>query len=447
MQKLAEDIVDKRCEQCGKAIPPDTELCEECAAQKAATEAQSMGAEGPAPALEVTAGLLDPARVEKLAMAMDYLAANPHTVDWADVIKRSSDMGAPMTDENSPPPPASTIELGSSKEHPTLDNPLKPGGEPGELRTDENVVPEMAPKTAAINPHITDVLSTIRGAAIPTGVGAGTLLGTGVGAATGALAAGEDQRGAGALRGALIGAGTGAVGGGLQGLALRRGAGHAIEGLETISDPALLARLGQEKLPSNAFRDLMKDPDMATAIMGSGIDGRIGKAGVALSAAGALAGAPLLASQLRGVPEEMEVTASALVRRIMKKAEATLNPEDRPPQERPAEVTQQEALIAPVDGALNLTPEQAAAVPKKQMGDLLDEPMQSAQTDPVIQQAFSPEMVADAGAKVASSALISKLAAELCSCGGAGTCGPCKIKTAAMKSTAAQAMRQSGGRR
>lgn len=105
-------------------------------------------------------------------------------------------------------------------------------------------------------------------------------------------------------------------------------------------------------------------------------------------------------------------------------------PEEQPSQvARPAEVTSQERMIASNEAAINFTKRDAKAVPKKRMGEVLDEPAQSKAGDSALQDAVGADLAAKGGAKVASAKLMQKLASEGCTCedGSKGSCGYCEI--------------------
>lgn len=105
-------------------------------------------------------------------------------------------------------------------------------------------------------------------------------------------------------------------------------------------------------------------------------------------------------------------------------------PEDQPSQAaRPAEVTSQERMIASNEAAIDFTKREAKAVPKKRMGEVLDEPAQSKSGDSALHDALGADLVAKGGAKVASARLVQKLASEGCTCPGSskGSCGFCKV--------------------
>lgn len=109
----------------------------------------------------------------------------------------------------------------------------------------------------------------------------------------------------------------------------------------------------------------------------------------------------------------------------------TTTPEDKPSGvERPAEVTSQEKLIASSEAAIDATKREAKEVPKKRMGDVLSEPALSASTDSALNKTLGTQVVTEAGAKIAAAqarVLLQKTASSRCTCGGAGTCGFCKI--------------------
>jgi len=111
------------------------------------------------------------------------------------------------------------------------------------------------------------------------------------------------------------------------------------------------------------------------------------------------------------------------------KTQTPTTPEDQPSQmARPAEVTSQEKMIASNEAAIDFTKRDAKAVPKKRMGEVLDEPAQSKSGDSVLQDALGSDLVNQAGAKVASALdAVQKIASEGCQCGGQGACNFCKI--------------------
>jgi hypothetical protein len=107
-------------------------------------------------------------------------------------------------------------------------------------------------------------------------------------------------------------------------------------------------------------------------------------------------------------------------------------PEDQPSQmARPAEVTSQERMIASNEAAIGYTKRDAKAVPKKRMGEVLDEPAQSKSGDSALHDALGSDLVAKGGAKIASAQLVQKLASQGCTCEKdgltKGACGLCKI--------------------
>lgn len=108
-------------------------------------------------------------------------------------------------------------------------------------------------------------------------------------------------------------------------------------------------------------------------------------------------------------------------------------PEDQPSQMvRPAEVTGQERMVASNEAAINFTKRDAKAVPKKQMGEVLNEPAQSKAGDSALQDALGASFVAQGGAKIASARhLVQKIASEGCTCERGGlvknACDFCRI--------------------
>lgn len=110
-------------------------------------------------------------------------------------------------------------------------------------------------------------------------------------------------------------------------------------------------------------------------------------------------------------------------------------PEDQPSKmARPAEVTSQERLVSSNEAPAKATKREAKAVPKKRMGEVLDEPAQTKSTDKVLDAALGADKVNQAGAKIASArAWLAKIASEGCTCEKdgleKGTCPHCKLKS------------------
>lgn len=131
------------------------------------------------------------------------------------------------------------------------------------------------------------------------------------------------------------------------------------------------------------------------------------------------------------------------------KTQSITGPENQPSTvPRPAEVTSQERLIASNEAAINATQRQAAEVPKKRMGEVLTEPMQTASTDTTLQKALGSDVVNKAGTKIASSkfSALQKIASQGCQCDAQqlekGSCGFCKIASRIEHRRAAQAGKQ-----
>ena len=131
------------------------------------------------------------------------------------------------------------------------------------------------------------------------------------------------------------------------------------------------------------------------------------------------------------------------------KSESITGPENQPSTvPRPAEVTSQERMIASNEAAINATPRQAAEVPKKRMGEVLTEPMQTASTDTTLQKALGSDVVNQAGTKIASAkfSALQKIASQGCQCKSQqlekGSCGFCKIASRIERRKEAQAGRQ-----
>jgi hypothetical protein len=97
---------------------------------------------------------------------------------------------------------------------------------------------------------------------------------------------------------------------------------------------------------------------------------------------------------------------------------------------RPAEVTSQEKLVGSSEAAIDYTKADSKEVPKKRMGEILTEPMQSASTDKTLDAALGSALVNQAGAKIASARnYLKKIASEGCTCkeGALKKCGYCSV--------------------
>lgn len=157
--------------------------------------------------------------------------------------------------------------------------------------------------------------------------------------------------------------------------------------------------------------------------------------GLGLGAIGAGGGATLSAlkrTQLKSDKRQIHnINKQSSVDRVndvlRKMAEDALNPaqikaqhNDVPPNasvagegvpSQPAETTQQKRLITSLDDAINYTKQQAKAVPKKRMGEVLNEPAQRKSTDPVLQENLNA--ASSAGVKIAAArSLLQKVAEE-----------------------------------
>lgn len=103
-------------------------------------------------------------------------------------------------------------------------------------------------------------------------------------------------------------------------------------------------------------------------------------------------------------------------------------PEDQPDQvKRPAEVTSQEKALQSNEAAIDLTKAEAMAVPKKQLGEVLEEPAMSSATDKTLDNALGADVVDEAGAKVAAArSILQKLASRGCTCSTDSSNEPCQ---------------------
>jgi uncharacterized low-complexity protein len=129
-----------------------------------------------------------------------------------------------------------------------------------------------------------------------------------------------------------------------------------------------------------------------------------------------------------------------------KKTQSITGPENQPSTAvRPAEVTSQEKMIAGNEAAIGATKRQAKEVPKRRMGEVLSEPMQTSSTDSALSQALGSDVVSKGGAKVASANLstLQKIASQGCQCKAQqleeGSCGFCKIASRVERRKHAQA--------
>jgi hypothetical protein len=113
--------------------------------------------------------------------------------------------------------------------------------------------------------------------------------------------------------------------------------------------------------------------------------------------------------------------------------ESTMLPEDQPSQmKRPPEVTSQEAMIASNEAAIDATKQEAKEVPKKRMGEVIEEPALSASSDKTLDANLGAATVDQAGAKIAAArVLLQKVASQGCTCGSDsphnGSCSFCKL--------------------
>ena len=121
-------------------------------------------------------------------------------------------------------------------------------------------------------------------------------------------------------------------------------------------------------------------------------------------------------------------------------------PEDQPSQmARPAEVTSQEKMISSSEAAINYQKTQAKSVPKKRMGEVLQEKPQN------VKQVLQPvlgDVVKEANQQRAAvgRALLAKIAHEGCSCDDSenGVCRFCKV-AARLKRTQGMRKKSMGG--
>lgn len=123
MAKIAAESETSKCQSCGKSIPAGDKMCSECAGKKSKEESSDYSKDKSSTDTdqEKTSSLTEHGRVDKLAEALDYLSLNPHTVNWAEVVKQAEDVAPgsgtkPQTDEGRKPQTMST-DLGKSIAH------------------------------------------------------------------------------------------------------------------------------------------------------------------------------------------------------------------------------------------------------------------------------------------------------------------------------------------
>lgn len=155
------------------------------------------------------------------------------------------------------------------------------------------------------------------------------------------------------------------------------------------------------------------------------------RVGAGAAGAGALGGAGYGISKLVGKKKDKKKEASvARVLGVMNKmaedannpakiGASTTNPHQSSPEgvsaageggkpPVPGEVSKQESMVGSNEAATNYTKQQAKAVPKARMGEVLDEPAQKKSTDPVLHQ----NLDAASGAGVKLSSITKRAAAE-----------------------------------
>jgi len=193
------------------------------------------------------------------------------------------------------------------------------------------------------------------------------------------------------------------------------------------TSPPQEAGANPKAAPSSMGTDATRRPG-GNEVPGNGLLGS--KPGVMVQSGGPVA--KMKEAMLRKAAAAGESPADGTAATITTPKTSAL-PEDQPSQvARPAEVTGQERMIASNDAAINFTKRDAKAVPKKRMGEVLNEPAQSKAGDSALQDALGAELVARGGAKIASARhLVQKIASEGCTCNRDGleksACDYCKI--------------------
>ena len=220
-----------------------------------------------------------------------------------------------------------------------------------------------------------------------------------------------------------------------------------MEGMPTEKMPAQIGGSGATSvsIPTSPPQEAGANPKAAQSSMGTDKDKRPGgnevpgsgllgsKPGVMVQPGGGSPVAKMKQAMLRkiaapGTESAMDGTTASITT-----PKTSALPEDQPSQvARPAEVTSQERMIASNESAIGFTKRDAKAVPKKRMGEVLDEPAQSKAGDSALQDALGAELVSRGGAKIASAQhLVQKIASEGCTCDRDGlvknACDHCRI--------------------
>jgi hypothetical protein len=325
MEKIAQEA-GVNCDACGKAAPPNSKLCRECAEKASRREEAQAGGEEQ----EKTSA----AHVEKLAAAVEYLVQNFGSVQRPVGRVKMAQEPAVTTTPDDVGPGSGATSLPTNLKSPT------PGMMPENFGEAKKNKPPMKPPLESGNQ--------------PTA------------------------------------------------------AGNAMQ-TDHDSPPGGTA------------------PYPETGVMKAGSIGRVGR---------------IKAAMLRKVGADAESPASV----SGKKTQSITGPENQPSTAvRPAEVTSQEKMIAGNEAAIGATKRQAKEVPKRRMGEVLSEPMQTSSTDSALSQALGSDVVSKGGAKVASANLstLQKIASQGCQCKAQqleeGSCGFCKIASRVERRKHAQA--------
>jgi len=396
---------------------------EEAERQADKEEAQQGGGQPQSATPEKTASN----RVQKLAAAVEEIVATitgrvPSSVgrvvtaaagEAAGNVGPGKGPGATATNVDDPTPGEQSDISGEAKTKIPTSPPMESKGSGGNEKAPANAMAtnadDMLPAQPADGVLKQGALANFASELL--GIEKAAVIGAITGAVRGSKASKKGEKYEGAIRGAQAGAGgggVGALGGGAAGTIGGGAAGSIIGGLAGLAT---------------------RRPGLGAAIGGA--------AGSALGGIGGAVTGDILGG--RAATKSLLKKRKEMEKEKEKKAEDAINPaqisapkakglpEDQPSSmKRPAEVTSQEKHLASNAAPVAVKKVQTQAVPKKRMGEVLDEPAQVASTDKVLDQALGADKVDQAGAKIASDqkvkvaaarALLQKIASEGCTCG------------------------------
>jgi len=372
MEKIAqeaegEEAEHEKCEECGKAAVAGSKFCKECASNKARSEERASGmSEGEGS--EKTSS----ARIEKLASAVEFIRDNFLSIQMpVGRVKMAADTPADV----GPGQGANALETNLRK--------VTPGEAPegfGEAKAKKPAMTVPLEVGASPNASATAIQTDANNP--PGGPGEQPQM-----IQTGGSGGDKPQ------------AKTASVNRIMDAMMKAGGAADVLAG-----------GLGTTTRRARAARKALESGELS---LGRG--GGLGAAIIPKSA------------QLKIAADDQGEDHKTLAPRTMD----VTTPEDRPSGvERPAEVTSQEKHIGSSEAAIDMTKREGKEVPKKRMGDILSEPALAASTDSALSKALGPQVVNQAGAKIAAAqarVLLQKAASQKCTCNKTGSCGFCKI--------------------